>query len=69
MRGLILLALLSATGSEPSIPEIYIQKLNDACRSLGGVGQVSRGAGVVHAECRDGLKITVYTSPGQYSID
>jgi hypothetical protein len=64
MRVLFLLALLFASGSVSPMREPNLQKLNDACRSLGGVRELRYGTSAVHAECREGLKITVYTSAG-----
>jgi hypothetical protein len=69
MRVLFLVALLSASGSAPPMTEPYLQKLNDACRSLGGVRELRYGPSAVHAECREGLKITVYPSAARDGID
>jgi hypothetical protein len=60
MRAIVLLALLSATGSEPSLHDIYQQKFDDACRALGGVRQVWYDVDAAHAECSQGMKITLY---------
>jgi hypothetical protein len=69
MRLLVLLALLSSSASDQLFQDKVLERLNDTCRALGGVGPVSYRHDAVSAECRDGLKVTIYRSPVEHTVD
>lgn len=59
MRSVLLVIMLPIIGWSPA-SGVHSDKLDDACRALGGVSSTWDDETATHAECRDGLSITLY---------
>jgi hypothetical protein len=69
MRLLVLLALFASTASEPLVRDTDLLRLNEACESLGGLHQAWGGSLTVHAQCGNGIKVTLHASHMPRRVD
>lgn len=64
MRFLVVAALVFAVAGYSFRSDAHLPRFDEACRALGGVARVSEDDRATNAECRDGLKISVYKAGG-----